>query len=873
MIRPAAFGLIVVASLASVGATLAHAAGGRLDRDVVPTSQAVRLALDARQPSYRGSVRIELRVDRQTDLFRFHSEGLTLNAFRLTAGESTYEVTPGPEQNGVVTVRTAPALEPGEYTLAIDFTNEFDTKATSLYRLQNGGQWYSFTQFESDDAREAFPCWDEPEFKIPWQLTLIVPKEHMAIANTPPDKITTFETSKTVVFRQSPPMPSYLVAMATGPFETVEIPGLAVPGRIVTVAGQKRLASEAARVTPPILRALEDYFGRPYPFEKLDIIGVPEFWYGAMENPGAITFVDRMLLLDPATATPSQRRSLVEVMAHELAHMWFGDLVTMKWWDDLWLNESFASWMGDKVSERVFPDYQTDLANLTGANGAMTTDSRLSTRPIRQTVSSAENLLQIADDLAYNKGQAVLGMFEQWLGEEEFRAGVRRYIDAHTWGNAEADDLWQALSAADGPDVGASMATFLDQPGMPLVSLALEPGGKVTLTQQRFLSTGAAAPGRQRWSIPVTLRYPAEGGTRTHTVLLDEASKTVSLPGGSKAAWVLPSAEARGYYRWSLPDGMLQLLADRSGELLTPRERIGFLYNLSALLQSGRVTGDRYLRILKGFCRDPEPRVLRAVADGVDRAHLTFVTEPLAEPFARFVRETLGPALDRIGPEPWDGEPETATELRPRLVERLGNLGRDPKILARARSQATTYLENPSAVQPTLADTYLHLAALRGDRALFDTYKLRFEKSKTPNERRRFLESLGWFRSETLSPKALAYSLSGPMRPQELLTIPRVMAESPELQDEVYQWFTVNYETITQRMPAQFTVYLPWFAAGCSAKRLEAATAFFDDPRRRAAGTEKEMARMTDEVQDCVALRTRESKAVAEYLNGSLGKK
>ena len=873
MIRPATIACWLAMSLTVAIVPSLHAAGGRLDHDVVPTSQAVRLALDARTPDYRGAVRIELRVDKQTDIFRFHSQGLTLNAFKLTGGGKDFQVAAGEEQNGMVTVRTTPELEPGEYTLAIDFTNTFDEKATSLYRLQTGGQWYAFTQFESDDAREAFPCWDEPEFKIPWQLTLVVPKVHIGIANTPPEKITTYETTKTVVFKQSPPMPSYLVAMATGPFETVDIPGLGVPGRVVTCAGQSKLAAEAVRVAPPILKALEDYFGRPYPFEKLDLIGVPEYWYGAMENPGAVTFVDRLLLLDASTATPSQKRRLVEVMAHELAHMWFGDLVTMKWWDDIWLNESFASWMGDKIAEKVYPDYQIDLAGLTSIDEAMLTDSRVSSRAMRQPVSSAENLLQMADALAYNKGQAVLGMFEQWLTEQEFRAGVRRYIDAHTWGNAEANDLWQALSAADGPDVGTSMATFLDQPGIPLVTLALEAGGKVTLSQQRFMSNGQPAPPRQRWSIPVTLRYPAANGTRTHTVLLDEATKTITLPGGTRAAWVLPSADARGYYRWTLPDAMLQLIADRSSELLTPRERIGFLYNLSALLQSGRVSGDRYLSMLKSFSKDTEPRVLRAVSDGIDRANLAFVSDPLAEPFATFTRETLAPALDRIGWEPWDGEPETATELRPRLIERLGNLGRDAKILAKAKAQATAYLATPASVQPTLVDTYLHLAALKGDKALFDTYKLRFEKAKTPNERRRFLEALGWFRTDSQAPKALAYSLSGPMRPQELLTIPRTMAEAPELQDDVYQWFTINYETIAQRMPAQFTVYLPWFANGCSAKRLQAATVFFDDPRHRTEGTEKELARMTDQVNDCVSLRTREGKAVAEYLNGSLGKK
>ena len=274
---------------------------------------------------------------------------------------------------------------------------------------------------------------------------------------------------RTVAFARTKPLPSYLLALATGPLETVPIPGMSVPGRVVTVKGASGLAGEAVRTTPPLLAALERYFGRPYPYEKLDLIAVPEFWPGAMENPGAITFRDTILLLDARGASAAQREAHVTINAHELAHMWFGDLVTMEWWDDLWLNESFASWMGDKAAEEAFPELRTAVSDVATLQGAMVTDARLSTRAIRQPVSALDNLLQAADTLAYQKGEAVLGMVEAWVGPEAFRKGVLDYLAAHEWKNASAADLWRALGKAAGKDVGGVLATFLDQPGIPLV--------------------------------------------------------------------------------------------------------------------------------------------------------------------------------------------------------------------------------------------------------------------------------------------------------------------------------------------------------------------------------------------------------------------
>src|SRR5258706_9828782 len=341
---PAILALASGALAAPLGA-VETADPGRLARDVVPTFQAVRLVLDPAQAEYRGTAHVELNVARPTAVFGFHAEGPVLSALKLrgAGGEVPLRHTVG--ARGLVRAEADRPIPPGAYTLDIDFTAPFDTRAAGLYRATVRGESYAFTQFEADDARKAFPCWDEPSFKFPYQLTVVVPEKDLAVSNTPIESETARGGQKTVVFKRTPSLPSYLLAIAVGPFDTVPIPGLSVPGRVVAVKGSGGMAAEAARITPPLVAALERYFGRSYPFEKLDLIAVPEFWPGAMENAGAITFAEGILLVDQAASSQQERR-LVEITAHELAHMWFGDLVTMAWWDDLWLNESFASWMG-----------------------------------------------------------------------------------------------------------------------------------------------------------------------------------------------------------------------------------------------------------------------------------------------------------------------------------------------------------------------------------------------------------------------------------------------------------------------------------------------------------------------------------------------
>jgi alanyl aminopeptidase len=843
--------------------------GLRLGRDVVPLRERVALAIDPRDSTYAGRVEIELRVVRETPGFRFHAQDMTLAAATLVGRGARLVLATTATDDGTITAMASAPIAPGDYTLEIPFTNDFGRRAVGLYRLAVGEEWYVFTQFEAVDGRKAFPCWDEPSFKIPYQLTLTVPASDLAITNTP----VTAEPAaaggmKTVVFAETPPLPSYLIAIAVGPFETVPISGLSVPGRVVTTRGNAGLTGTAAAVTPPLLAACERYFGRRYPFAKLDLIAVPEYWPGAMENPGAITFAEQALLLDPAAVTFEQRKTVVTYMAHELAHMWFGDLVTMAWWDDLWLNESFASWMGGKVTDEVFPELRDAADRVQNVQQAMALDALVTTRAMRRPIEDLPNLLQSADALAYDKGECLLAMFEQWVGPDVFRRGILRYLDAHAWGNAAALDLWAALAAEAGTDLGAAMSTYLDQPGVPLVRVEPAAGGRVTLRQERFLNHGVANPDPAAWwRIPVVMRYRAGGTTFTQKVLLAAREQTVALQTGAPLEWILPNSGAAGYYRWQLPPALLETLAAQSGAWLDLRERIALAGELAALLDAGALRGDEYLDLLGHLAQDPEPEVVQSALRGLDMAKEVFVTADLVEPFAAYVHRTLSPVLARFGMERQPGEAAAVSLVRPDLLGWLGDEGRDGRVLAYADSLAAVYLADPPAVDPAVAGTALCLAATRGDHDLFAAYRQRFESARLPADRGRFLRGIGSFRDPALADSALAYSLAGPLRPQEIAIIPMTVASHPPFADLNYDFMERNYAAITRRFPPEFAAMMPYAAGGCSTERLARARVFFAGPAHSVPGTAVTLARVAESVTSCAEMRAREGDRVRDYLN------
>ena len=861
--RPRHFRAIVCLGLTLALAIPAFAEEPRLDPNVAPTSQSVELNLDAHKDTYTGSVKIQLHVAKATREFLFHAEEMTIDKVELTGTGGAIPITiASGGDRGTQKATTQNDLAPGDYTLSIAFNKPYNTKAVGLYRTVFEGKGYLFTQMESLDCRKAFPCWDEPIYKIPWQMTITIPLTQEAVFNTPVEKELRGAGTKTLVYKKTPPTSSYLIAITAGTLESVPITGLSVPGRIYTCKGQKKLAKHAASITPGILVALEKYFGTPYPYEKLDFIAVPEYWPGAMENPGLVTFSDKILLIDPAAASLAQKQSVAMVTIHELAHMWFGDLVTMAWWDDLWLNESFADWLAVKMMLELYPQYGYEMKELSQVNSVMAQDANASTSKIRRKVESGGDIWEDVA-LAYEKGRTVLKMTEAFIGPDKFQLGVRNYLETYKWKNAVASDLFSALAEASGKNLEPILASYLDQAGFPLLTVNVNSNGTLTLSQKRFRNAGADVP-EQNWNVPVRLKVSDGKNVQTRVVVLDKESEQVEIAG--KVDWVMPDQDGVGYYRWVVPHDMMMRIAKDPATTMSKRERTRFLGNARALLNAGEITGDEYLAIASSMASNPEPEILASVIDDLGSLKAPFVTTELEEPFSHYIRQTLAAARTRYGVEPRADDPESVRLLRPGLIAWLGGEGEDPEVITYCETAASAYMKDPGAIDATIAGSVLAVCAAHGDRARYEEFRARYEASTVPADKSRYLTALGKFEDPAIQDDVLQYALSPNIRPMDRWQLVSGLFNSEAGRDKLYAWMTKNYDQLAAGLPVEFVSYFPYFVAGCEQQRLDAARKFFDDPKHKVDGTEANLSKVSEAITDCLSLREREGKAVASYL-------
>jgi hypothetical protein len=546
---------------------------------------------------------------------------------RRRAHQAAKVQTSGTEFAGFAAASAIPA---GPAQLRIEYHGAFNKNGSDgLFKLQDGGEWYVYSQFESIDARKAFPCFDEPNFKTPWQLTLHVNKSDAAVSNTPVQSETDEPGGrKKVVFGETKPLPSYLVALGVGPFDFVDA-GKAgknhTPLRMITPKGKAAQAKYAAEVTGPLLAALEDYFGVPYPYEKLDILSVPLFG-GAMENAGLITCAQSLMLRDPAQDSIDRQRDYALVVAHEMAHQWFGDLVTTAWWDDIWLNEAFASWMDSKIMRHWKPEWNTVIDEQNTRLGAMGGDELVSARKIRQPIESNDDIANAFDGITYSKGEAVIGMFENWMGEDAFRRGVQRYIRQYAWRNATAGDFLDALSSAGSQPVGRAFSTFLDQAGVPLVSVGLscgagagppasQPEARAAFGIAGFHAADLAGSGvralrrRRRHASRV---YPADGSVHG---LETGGGQELPRMGGGQCRWegLLPHALRRR---------SAGQVARRRRRRLSAAERVAALGDVDALTGMGEIKSADALALALASAGDPVRQVVESAAAS-SRAYTT----------------------------------------------------------------------------------------------------------------------------------------------------------------------------------------------------------------------------------------------------------
>jgi alanyl aminopeptidase len=844
----------------------------RLGDDVMPVRYALDLTLVPDRDTFTGKVDIEVKLAAKTSAILLHADDLTIESASVTAGGEEVAARAAPFGTDLVALTLAHPVEAGTGHLRIAYRGALHPgEQDGLYVDVDGGERYLYTQFEAIDARRAFPCFDEPRFKVPWAVTLHVKKEHVALSNSP-EVAATDEPGgmKAVRFAESKPLPSYLVAFAVGPFDLVDA-GTAGRNktklRIVTPRGQAAQARWAAQSTGPVLEELEAYFDSPYPYDKLDSIAVPHKG-GAMENPGLITYGSSIILARADDDTVARRRSYASIAAHEIAHMWFGDLVTMAWWDDIWLNEAFATWMARHTIDHWKPGWGSESQRVADRSAAMTADSLMSARKIRQPIRIEDDIEQAFDKITYDKGASVIAMFERWIGRDVFQRGVRRYLKQFAWHNATAADFLAAISAEAGRDVGPAFSTFLDQPGVPLVtaSLACPAGGPpvVSLAQSRYLPAGSAgsADGTPpRWQIPVCVGHPQ--GVEC-TLLTDARADLPLVKAKSCPAWIQANAGMNGYYRVAY-EGDLWKRLTRAWKRLPAPERVGMVGDLRALVASGKVKYGDALAQLPAWIGGAERHVLAALiglAEGVDEV---LPADELRPAYAAFVRKAFGQRARALGWRVRSGDKEEARLIRPSLLELVARRGDDRALGDEAVRLTRRWLSNRSAIHPDVLDQVLMIAAQRADRALFDQLHAAARKSEDRKDRTRIIKAMGFFRDPELERAALELVLSGEFDMREAHHIYDNAIEDPRTRDVAWSWAAANVDAIAERLPRN------------SRNRLVSLGSHFCDPARRAevekafAGkgqSDRSTAQALEKIDLCSAQRELHAASLRAFLAG-----
>ena len=718
----------------------------RLPASIRPLRHDAFLSLDLERGTFTGRLRISLSVERETAWIALHAVGLEVTHATVTvAGTRLEAMVDAFAASETVLLRTGEDIPVGHVDVDLTWSGAFGSGLRGLYRA---GPMVA-TQFEAADARRVFPCLDEPGFKAPWQVAVEVPRGTAVLANGPEVRREAHGDREVVTFAETPPLPTYLVALVAGSMAScAEDQVRGVPVRTWAVPEKADLTAFGQETAVEVLPRLEDYFDVPYAFGKLDQIGLPDFEFGAMENAGLVTYRETALLLDPAAASLPVKKRIAEVVTHELAHQWFGNWVTMQWWDDLWLNESFATWMAYKIVAAWKPEWRIWLDFDQGKAAALGLDALRSTHPIHAEVRNPEDMGEAFDLITYEKGGAVLRMIESWLGEEPFRNGIRLYMRRFARGNAEAADLWAALQKSSGQPVRELASTWIHQHGFPLVGLSRD-GATIRLTQRRFLSeAGARAEGT--WPVPVVLRYADGRGLQEQRLLLREASAEVVLDAVGTVRWVFGNAGSTGFYRVDHAAPDCAALSLHLAEL-RPEERIALLADEWALLRAGERAPEPFLELVAAFWGEQD----RAVLDELV-GRLGMVEHRLLDPGARarfrgFAASLLRPALDRVGLDAVAGDDGEARLRRAALARGLAVVARDPEASAALVARLDRFLGGDRGVlEPNLHEAAVAVAARDGDEARFAAFRRLAREEKDPALLRRYRMGVALFEAPGL---------------------------------------------------------------------------------------------------------------------------
>jgi puromycin-sensitive aminopeptidase len=847
----------------------------RLPRTAVPSRYDLRLEPDLTTLTFRGQETVALEITETI------SE-LVLNAIELAVDSASLENDRGETIRASATMDEAtercrlalasPASR-GRWRLRLAFRGTLNDKLRGFYRSvykdpSGVTRTLAATQFEATDARRAFPCWDEPSFKAVFSVTLAIDPALTAVSNTAVLGETLEHGRKVVRFADTIVMSTYLVAFVVGELEATE-PVLVghTPLKIFCVPGKKRLARFGQDIAAASLAFFEDYYGMPYPADKLDLLAIPDFAAGAMENLGAITFRETALLVDETAASHAELERVADVVAHENAHMWFGDLVTMTWWNGIWLNEAFATFMEMLAVDAWKPEWQRWTTFGVSRAAAMSLDGLHSTRPIEFPVTSPRDADAMFDVLTYEKGASVLRMLEQYLGAVVFREGVRDYLRTHRFGNADTGDLWAALGRSAQQPIPAVMDGWIFRPGYPVVTVSRDPGGHLVLSQQRFnylrepLAPAQAEP-EQPWQVPVQLRLYTASQTAEERVLL--AEREARLRVGAAAEAIVANAGGHGFYRVRYAPDLLEALLARV-ETLAPIERFNLVNDAWALAVAGLMPLTAYLELTARFRGERDRNVWTVLIASLHS--LNRLVEPGDRGrLAALVRDRVRSAFDALGWTPRAGEDELTRQLRGDLVRVLGVLGNDGEIGARAAEVYRAHLADPAAIDPNVLPAVIAVLAHVGDAARYDDFLRRFRAATTPQEEQRYLYALAGFRDRALIRGTLERTVNGEIRTQDAPFVARAMLMSPDARETAWEFVKAQWDTMDRLYPKHGMRRLAEGVTGLATPALEAdVQRFFAEKKPQFGG--KVLAQYLEQLHVAVVLRQRESGALSAYLS------
>ncbi|GKS56711.1 aminopeptidase [Nitrospira sp.] len=849
----------------------------RLPRHIRPSRYDLSFAPDFATDTFEGQASITLTVTRPAREILLNAVDLEISEASLSGADSSPQparIQPLSDIERCRLILSHP-IQPGSWVLRMRFRGQLNDQLHGFYRssftdVRGARQTLAVTQFEAADARRAFPCWDEPDFKAVFSLTLVVDQFLTALSNTQAVSHIRQGQKTIIQFADTIVMPTYLLAFVVGRLEGTAATYVGqTPIRVWTVPGKTHLAAYGQELAAFSLRFFEEYYGLPYPGDKLDLIAIPDFSHGAMENLGAITFRESALLVDPARATHGELEGLADVVCHENAHMWFGDLVTMSWWNGLWLNEAFATFLEVVAVDVWKPEWKRWDAFALARASAMSIDGLHASRAVEFPVRAVKDLGAMFDVLTYQKGAAVLRMLEQYLGPTVFRDGVRQYLQTHAYGNTETVDLWNALGEASQQPIADVMHQWVFAPGYPLLTVSLNRQRRLTVRQQRFtyLKQPASASGKTRkttalWQVPLQLSVSTSHETLVERRLLDSVEAQWPLPSDFDAVLLNPGGH--GYYRVRYAPELLERLLAKLPDGLPPIDRFNLINDAWAMCCAGLTPVGEYLDLTTRFANDPSPHVWSILLSSFERIDAGVAPADRAG-YERILRARLAGKIAHLG---WTARPDDddlTRELRGDMIATLGTLANDPATQAQANILYGEVRDGSEAVDPNLIPALIDIVAFTGDERRYDEFFDRFQAAQTPQDERRYLIGLTGFRSATLVTRTLERSLSEDIRAHDGATVIGALLSSTHGRDLAWAFVKKQWATLSTRFPAnglrRLFAHLPSHADAA----LERDVHRFVKRQRIDLGG-KAMAQTLEQLRIAVAFRGRAGPALHRYV-------